>query len=353
MPDWNSVMREITVAQAEAQVTNQSGFDLVRRRYLKRLFRHTGRNVISYYSGFLSKPGLQGVEITDEDKNGFMLCIHKLDRTRGLDLILHTPGGHIAATESLVHYLKQMFGNDIRAVVPQIAMSAGTMIACSCKSILMSKHANVGPIDPQLNGLPAVGILLEIQRAFEEIKADPARAMLWQPIFARLPPSFVQQCEWAVTRSNEFLREVLGENMFGAMPPAKQEKAIEKVSNKLIATIAHRGHSQHFHHEACRQMGLKIEMMEDDPKLQDVILTIHHCYMHTMANSNAFKVIENHEGKAMIKNVNILPNLPQPQFFVPQVSVPPVPRPPEPNPPASDTAEGAAAAATLPLTLRS
>ncbi|RBA82659.1 S49 family peptidase, partial [Escherichia coli O111:NM] len=76
---------------------------------------HTGRNVIAYYSAFLSKPQIEGVDIVDDDKNGFMMAVHQLDRTKGLDLLLHTPGGNMAATESLIHYLKSMFGNDIRA----------------------------------------------------------------------------------------------------------------------------------------------------------------------------------------------------------------------------------------------
>ncbi|MHB1126932.1 MAG: hypothetical protein ACYC2T_08230 [Bacillota bacterium] len=52
-----------------------------------------------------------------------------MDRSKGLDLILHTPGGEIAATESLVDYLRSMFGSDIRAIVPQIAMSCGLWVS--------------------------------------------------------------------------------------------------------------------------------------------------------------------------------------------------------------------------------
>jgi ClpP class serine protease len=94
----------------------------------------TDRNVIAYYSGWLQKgyleqQGIRGFEVNDDDKNGFMATIHQLDRSKGLDLLLHTPGGDTAATESLVDYLRSMFGTDIRAIVPQLAMSAGTMIA--------------------------------------------------------------------------------------------------------------------------------------------------------------------------------------------------------------------------------
>ena len=77
-----------------------------------------------------------------------MTVVHKLDKQKGLDLILHTPGGETAATESLVDYLRSIFGTDIRAVIPQIAMSAGTTIACACKEIVMGKHSSLWPIDP-------------------------------------------------------------------------------------------------------------------------------------------------------------------------------------------------------------
>ena len=49
---------------------------------MERLFTHTDRNVIAYYSGFLSKPGIVGLEINDEDKNGFMMAVHRLDRSQ-------------------------------------------------------------------------------------------------------------------------------------------------------------------------------------------------------------------------------------------------------------------------------
>ncbi|MBA7565657.1 hypothetical protein ES708_07342 [subsurface metagenome] len=125
MPNWKEVLEEIANLGQQA---NQA-LDVIRRKYLKKVFEHTGRNTIAYYSGWLQKPETRDVIVNDKDISGFMLNIHKLDKTKGLDLILHTPGGDLAATESLVTYLKRMFGNNIRAIVPQLSMSAGTMIA--------------------------------------------------------------------------------------------------------------------------------------------------------------------------------------------------------------------------------
>ena len=100
-----------------------------------------------------------------------MLSIHKVDKKAGLDLFIYTPGGNIAATESLVKYLKKKFGSDIRAFVPQIAMSAGTMLACACKEIYMGDHSNLGPVDPSVFGIQAQAVLAEIEKAYNEIKA--------------------------------------------------------------------------------------------------------------------------------------------------------------------------------------
>ena len=298
MPDWKEVLRAIAVEQVGQ---TESAFDVVRRRYLKDLVGHTDRNVIAYYSGFLSKPRIDGTEITDDDKNGFMLCIHELDRSKGLDLILHTPGGSVAATESLVVYLREMFGDDIRAIVPQIAMSAGTMIACSCKEIVMAKHSSLGPVDPHFNGIPAIGVLEEIKKAYEEIKADPSYAHVWSPILSKLPPSFVQQCQWAVERSKAFVTEALEANMFRKVRKPKRTQMAEHVRDRLTDLTTNKGHDRHFHIAECRAMGLKIVALEDDDTLQDLVLTIHHCYMHTLTNTQAIKIIENQLGKAVVR----------------------------------------------------
>ena len=135
MPNWNEVLIAI---KAEG-----STHDIIRRRYLQKLHEKTDRNVIIYYSGWLQSPDPRGTfQITDYDKVGFMGAANNLDRSKGLDLVLHTPGGELAATESLVDYIHKLF-NDVRVIVPQLALSAGTMIACSARSIVMGKQSSL------------------------------------------------------------------------------------------------------------------------------------------------------------------------------------------------------------------
>ena len=300
MPNWNALLTEIEAALKQG---DKNAFDTVRRKYLMQLHRHTKRNVIVYYSGFLAKPGVGGAEINDEDKNGFMSCVHGMDRSRGLDLLLHTAGGNIAAAESLVHYLREMFGNDIRAIVPQIAMSAGTILACSCKSIVLGKHSNIGPVDPQINGIPCIGVIEEIKKAYKQIRLDQRAALVWNPILGRLSPSFVQQCEWAKQRSEEFLGETLEANMLSGLDANGRKDAVTRITERLTNLNHNKSHDRHIHYQECIDIGLHVEMLEDpaDRTFQDLVLTVHHCCMHTLANTQALKIIEDQRGRSVVK----------------------------------------------------
>lgn len=303
MPSWKEILDQVNQARNQAE----NCLDIIRREWLGKLHEHTGRNVIAYYSGFLSKPDVPS-SIDDEDKNGFMMAVHKLDRSKGLDLILHTPGGDIASTQSIVYYLRQIFGNDIRAIVPQIAMSAGTMIACCCKRILMGKQSNLGPIDPQIAGVQAYGVIAEFRRACKEVKADPDKIPIWQVIIGQYRPAFLDRCENAIKWSGQFVREQLAAAMFSGDKASKQKAAA--IVRKLTDYRGNRTHSRHIHVDECEEIGLKILRIETDQQLQDIILTIHHCYMHVFQNGPSYKAIENHLGVALIKR-QVLVRTPQ------------------------------------------
>jgi len=303
MPNWVDVLKQIDTFKTQHAAASQQAIDLVRRSYLNKLFELEKRNIIAYYSGFLSKPAIAQSDINDEDKNGFMMAVHNLDRSKGLDLILHTPGGGFAATESLVDYLRKMFGTDIRCIVPQIAMSAGTIIACSCKEIWMAKHSNLGPIDPQLSGLPARGVVEEFKRALDEIKKDPDSLAIWRPIIGQYRPTFLNQCENAIAWSEEFVREQLERVMFKGLRGAK--KRAQKVVSALSDFKENKAHSRHINFEQCKKLGLKVQLIESRQEFQDLVLTVHHCYMHSLMNTSAFKIIENHLGSAFVKQQRV------------------------------------------------
>ena len=298
MPNWSDVLQEIN--GLKAQIQNTSPLDIVRRKYLEQLSKYTNRSTIAYYSAWLTRsPNAPNLSINDADKNALMAVIHRVDRQKGLDLILHTPGGSLAAAESLVDYLRRMFGHDIRAIVPQIAMSAGTMIACACKEIVMGKESNLGPIDPQLNGVPAHGVIAEFSQAIEQIKKDPSSLAVWQMIIGKYHPTFLGECQNAI----EWSKEVVQEWLKAAMLKGQRRAAgkAKKIVGALSDHEATRSHSRHIHIDDCIKMGLKIVKLEDDNTLQDLVLTVHHAFMQTFSEAQMVnKIVENHMGTAMV-----------------------------------------------------
>lgn len=292
MPNWHSILQELK--------QSGSSHDVIRRSYLKKLYEHTGRNVIIYYSGWLQKSGVPGLAVSDSDKNGFMNAIHGMDRELGLDLILHTPGGETAATESLVDYLRGMFGTDIRAFIPQLAMSAGTMIACACNEIIMGKQSSLGPIDPIYAGMPAHGVIEEFKRAHKEIKNDQSKAFIWQPIISKYSPTLVGECEKAIKWSESMTKEWLLSGMFNGEEDA--EGVVDEIITELSDHALTMSHARHLSADKCADMGLNVTMLEDDQDLQDLLLSIHHACIHTLSNHNTVKIIENQDGIAFIQN---------------------------------------------------
>lgn len=298
MPNWNDILTEI----------NRSGstHDLVRRRYLKKLSAKTKRNTILYYSAWLQKIDLSRqqpweFQINDADKNGLMATIHEMDRTRGLDLVLHTPGGDMAATKSLVDYLRQMFGTNIRAIIPQIAMSGGTMIALACKEIIMGKHSNLGPIDPQLGGVPAHAAKEEFERAVREVQAAPATAPIWQIILSKYGPSQITESIKVINWADQMVRQWLEAGVFAGEPDktAKADRVVQELGDHALT----KSHARHISPAQARSFGLSIVNLEDDQILQDVVLSVHHATILTMSMTQAVKIIENDRGVGFISTL--------------------------------------------------
>ncbi len=291
MPNWSELVKEI------GQLG--SPFDVLRRKYIADLARYTKRNVICYYSGFLQKPELgMAAAVNDTDKNGLMTTINGLDISKGLDLVLHTPGGDTAATESIVDYLWSKFEGNIRCFVPQMAMSAGTMIACASREIWMGKQSSLGPIDPQFGNIPAHGVLEEFEKAYNEIVNDPRTVPVWQAVIAKYPPAFIGECKKAIEWSNSLAQAWLLRNMLSSEPNA--EEVVATILRELGDHSVSLAHNRHLSAAKCKEIGLKVFDLESDQKLQDKVLSVHHIYFHTLSSTPAFKIIENHNGMAFI-----------------------------------------------------
>ena len=195
-----------------------------------------------------------------------------------------------------------MFGINIEVFIPQIAMSAGTMIACASRLIHMGKQSNLGPIDPQIGGLPATAILEEFKKAVMEIEQWPASTPLWQVIIGKYHPSLILSCENAIEWSKEIVEQWLKSGMFHN----NKDMDVSQIVNKLSDHKKMKTHYRHIGVKEAQGIGLKISPLEDDNELQDIILTIHHTYMHTLSSTPIIKIIENNIDIGQVRTVEVI-----------------------------------------------
>ncbi|MBD2204263.1 hypothetical protein H6G33_26550 [Calothrix sp. FACHB-1219] len=96
--------------------------------------------------------------ITIEDSEQILRAIRLTPPEVPIDLILHTPGGLVLATEQIARALIR-HPSKVTVFVPHYAMSGGTMLALAADEIVMDANAVLGPVDPQLGNFPAASIL--------------------------------------------------------------------------------------------------------------------------------------------------------------------------------------------------
>ncbi|HXG37943.1 MAG TPA: serine protease [Bacteroidota bacterium] len=305
MPTWGQILNEIT---ALIQKGDTLAHDTVRKKYLLELNQFTKRNTIIYATRWTAgdmPPNF--VSINDEDIQALMEAIYGL-KGKELDLILHTGGGSAEATDAMVSYLRQKFST-IRIIIPQAAMSAGTMLACAADTIMMGKHSSLGPIDPQfllqtpvgLQAVPAHAILEQFEKAQKDCADNPKNLNSWLPMLSQYGPALLVQCKNQIDFGRELVENWLAAYMFKGETTTKPRDIAEFLSNHNNFKT----HGKHLNVTKIIDLGLKVELLEKDQMLQEKILSAFHATMLTLSSTAAVKIIANHNGNAFIKKVQI------------------------------------------------
>ena len=283
--DFNHLLKDI----------QESNYDLVREKLITDLNGILKANIISYYSGFNNpRPGID-YSIKDSDIVGLIVANEGLDPNLPLYLILNTPGGYPTATEGIVKFLRSIY-ETFYIIVPEMAMSAGTMLACSADKIYMTRHSFLGPIDPQFGGISAYNIKNEFDEAKKEMTKNPNTATYWNQIISKYSPAFYNTVCDAIKLSSELAQEWLTKYMFKNIPNNK--KIIDSIVKKLNSN--NKSHSRHFNYDDCLNMNLKVELIENNTDLSNILDYLVPTYSLTFQGTKATKIIENHLGKRLV-----------------------------------------------------
>src|ERR1700736_4676329 len=189
-------------------VITQRLLEASRKRLIGRIERERKSRVILLVHrqetmSLLGFPIFRYIDVDDSEE--VIRAIHMTDPEIPLDLVLHTPGGLVLAATQIARAVLKRKGK-VTVFVPHYAMSGGTLIALAANEIVMSEHAVMGPVDPQLGESPAASILKTVARKPVERVKDETLIL-------------ADQAEKAVTQVRASVKELLTDKI----PPEKVE----------------------------------------------------------------------------------------------------------------------------------
>lgn len=249
-------------------------------RGLRDLEEHFGADVVFYYG-----------EINPGFVKFFRDFIEKLradaDSRDHLVILLNTPGGSAETVEKMVEIIRHHY-REVSFVVPDYAMSAGTIFCMSGDRIYMDYSSSLGPIDPQVwNGkewVPALGYLDKVEALLEKAQSNAishAEFLILQSQDLATLSRYEQVRDLTVTLLKKWLVEYKFKNWkVHRSDPAKlgREVALEEKVARAEEIALELGNNRRWHShermlglETIKSLGLEIEDYSNNERLRGLI----------------------------------------------------------------------------------
>jgi hypothetical protein len=209
-----------------------------------------------------------------------------------VDVLIHSPGGSPEATERIVTLLRRNF-TDVTFLVPHSAYSAATMLVLSGDRVILHPAATLGPIDPQINGIPARALKRGFAKARQALKEEGPEALpAYVPLIEKYSLELLEICEDYEQLSKELVSLWLSTHMFKG-DDAHKEK-IEAAVTYFADYDTHRTHSRSLTYEKIQHLGLNVELANSE--LKNLMREAHILLSGFFGATPFIKVYENSEG---------------------------------------------------------
>ncbi|MGE0700798.1 MAG: ATP-dependent Clp protease proteolytic subunit [Hyphomicrobiaceae bacterium] len=160
MPDLSNLLWLAFLALALQPLLSGRWYTMQRMRAIRTVEQKHGTRVITMIHR-QEKRSLLGMAVSRhidlEDAQTIIAAIKETPPELPIDLVLHTPGGLVLAAMQIARAI-EAHPAKVTVYVPVYAMSGGTLIALAADEIVMGEFSVLGPIDPQIMGLPAASI---------------------------------------------------------------------------------------------------------------------------------------------------------------------------------------------------
>ena len=245
-------------------------------QYLEKIEQTLKADILTIFSPMWS--GLENIV-----KNALGLFQDRKDR---IAIVLDTTGGYVEVVERMVHVIRKHY-KEVLFIIPDRAMSAGTVFVMAGDQIFMSDSSCLGPIDPQIEKdgkfVPALSYLNQYQRLYDKAETgqlNTAELMLLN----NLDPGELYQFEQTRKLSHELLTNWLSEYKFKdwkdkttgkVVSKKKKQERAEEIAEILSDNEKWRSHGRMITRDTLtsktENLRLRIEKIENNPDLSSAL----------------------------------------------------------------------------------
>ena len=251
-----------------------------------------GRSLVTLFTSFSHVAA-----INDDDCDILQSVLQCLDLSKGLVLMISSPGGDGLAAERIVNTCRSYSGTgDYWAIVPGKAKSAATIICMGASKILMAAPSELGPVDPQIvkeengvrRGFSAYGLVQGYDRLFKEAVGASGHLEPYIQQLANYDDREINSHRSVMALSESIAVRVLSSGMLNGKSDAEIKAAINVFLDPEAGTLAH---GRPIFATEAKMCGLKIEDLDVQKPLWE---NIHELYTRTwfFVSRRACKAVE-------------------------------------------------------------
>jgi hypothetical protein len=271
-----------------SQTPEANPFSLRLETY-RRIEKLTGVPLICYITKTTNLPPNTPAYIDDSDLTGFGDLLHLVEG-KSIDIVIISNGGIAETTERIVHLLRERF-EKIRFILPANAYSAATLMCFAGDEIIMDSLSTLGPIDPQINGVPVRAILRSFERLEQRLKDEgPQGITAYLPLLQKYDLHILEICRSAEELAVELAGSWLAQYMLKGNP------GIEEIVNYFASYDINKSHARGVTRQIARKVGLNIVNAEDIPGLADLIRSLRSQYDIFFDKTPFYKLYEDARG---------------------------------------------------------
>jgi ClpP class serine protease len=149
-------------------------------------------------------------QMVQSDADSIYSAVTGFAEAKPILLVLHSSGGYVGSAYLIGKLLHEYSKGQLDIVVPRRAKSAATLLCCAADRIHMGSLTELGPIDPQFEGLPALGLKSAIEHIAALVREYPhASDLLAEYMSKSIPPIYLGYYERVAESAAQYAERLL------------------------------------------------------------------------------------------------------------------------------------------------